>query len=117
MSLDFKWTCPDIDSSLKDIQSSIEDNIKDLMAEVCPPLDGTPAGNILFNNYSLWIYEAIEPIVEEVRKTNSDMRDSAEKQISYLIEEMEDLKLQIADLESTIDDLEDEVAELESSLE
>lgn len=91
MSFDFRHTCPDIDSNIDQLISEIKDEIEDLIDDVCPLLKGEELEK-LKETYANDIYKHVEEYFEGVRKTNVDMRDSAEHQINHLESEIMDLK-------------------------
>jgi chromosome segregation ATPase len=101
---DYKHTCPAIDKGLDRLHSEIYNYDSES-----------------FDAASL--YDGVSRIFEDVRATNVDMRNAAEKQISDLANRIEDLESELDDkskyaesLEDTISDLRAEIQELKSMI-
>lgn len=97
MAFNFPYTCPDIDDNIGQFKEYIKDNLNELVAELCPLFDGTSKDNLI-KHYISNIYSDLEIKFEEVRQTNSELRDEAEAQIDVLIEEISELKNKIDEL-------------------
>ena len=81
--LEFGQTCPDIDKSINDFKQDIKNHKGDL-------------------------YELFESYFEKVRQTNSDLRDSAEKQLKDLTDELAEAKETIRIFENKLWELENQ---------
>lgn len=95
MRLDFPYTCPDIDRSIRIINDGLENYFITLLEELSPL---TPYQTI--RNYakvhSEEVYsQIIESAIESVRDTNDKLRTSAENK-------MEELEYTISTLEEEI---------------
>ena len=99
--LNFPQTCPDIDKSLKVIHAEIAYHIDDLIRQINDS-EYTPE---IYEKYVNWLYDAVASEVEEVRQTNSKLRDAAESQLSQMQEEIDDLKDETYSLGKEIDRL------------
>ena len=97
MAFNFPYTCPDIDDNLEQFKEYISDNLVDLVDELCPLFDGASKDDLI-KQYTSTIYSDLETKFEEVRQTNSELRDEAESQIDALIEEISELKNKIDEL-------------------
>lgn len=87
MSLDFNWTCPDIDSGIKSLKDLIDDTLDDLLSEVSPLFEGESKRELIKKHIDYLYANGIEDIFETVRETNSDMRTHADKQIGEVLQE------------------------------
>jgi chromosome segregation ATPase len=115
MGLDYGYTCPDINQSIDGLKSDIIAILRDMASEICPLLSSETLTTIS-KEHMPYIYDIIEGCVEDVRRTNSDLRSSAEKQIDKLEDEVEYLKNEIKGLEDKVADLEDSVDDLEEEI-
>lgn len=103
-------TCPDIDNIIANIKSAIKSaewGIKN------------PESEYQEDNYNDIINEldGIERQMEELRSSNSRLRDFGEEQtkiVEELEEEIDLMQLKIENLNDTIDDLKREISNLES---
>lgn len=112
MSLEFRNTCPEIDDCISDFKYHTENFLKSLIPQFFP-------SNLLDENH--WKYKEfisdnlldlsseILPLFEQLRKLNSEMRDSAEKQLNELQETIGELKWQKQELEEKINMLQEEL--------
>jgi wobble nucleotide-excising tRNase len=111
MGLDYDYTCPDINSSIKDLKSDIQYILRDLSNEICPILSSETLKEIS-TGYAASIYDIIESYIEDIRQTNSDLRSSAEKQINNLEDEIDNLKDEVKSLKDEIETLEDKISDM-----
>ena len=105
---DFGYTCPDINKSIDALKSDIESHIDNMIDILCPIL-GAKERNTLIKEYVEEFYSSFEKSIEDIRSTNQDMRDAAEKQISDIINEKSNLEDEIKDLELKVSELESEI--------
>lgn len=128
MSFKFPHTCTRIDS----VQDSLRADVKEVLIDSLTYFKKHPNLHIpeLAQDYMQTIYSLVVDSYEEIRKTNSDIREAAEEQIdsmeydidelrgeldnanqevSNLRDEIEDLNTEISDLRSMVADLEDEL--------
>ncbi|WP_298751948.1 hypothetical protein [uncultured Arcobacter sp.] len=118
----FGYTCPIIDSNIKGFQEIVENYIRDIIFDVYQgkvsyaDLDSNEDEQAEYRDYVIstaeCIYGDVESYFEGTRKTNEDIRNSAEKQITDLDEEIERLKYIISDKEDEIDSLKSQIDEL-----
>jgi hypothetical protein len=92
--LDFPNTCPKIDVAISDMESIIDQNLEELILEICPLISPSTIRDILATNGKV-IKDEISKHFETLRDLNSDMRDQAENQIGILIEEISDLEYEV----------------------
>ena len=98
MGLDYGYTCGDIDDMINYCKSILSDGLSDIISDVCPLLEGEPKESIIIT-YVDYIYDELESAFEGTRKTNSDLRDVADRQIDSLESMIEDLKDDVETLE------------------
>lgn len=115
MGLDYEWTCPNIDREIDQFKNTIEGYLEDMIDECCPMLESKQKDNFI-KRYVNNIYYEVKYNFEDVRKTNVDMREKADKQIDQLESEIEDMENELEDRDNQITDLEGQVFELESKL-
>jgi len=120
MSLDFPYTCPDIDRSLSGIKSDIDSELIDMITECCPLLPEFKL-NEFVKPYIESLYERFSESFEAVRSLNDDMRSQAELQINaiqadneQLLEDVRILEEEKQDLVYDINKLKDEIEDLKS---
>lgn len=101
MSFNYPHTCPKIDKSIGGVKDRIDSKIDSIIEQLCP-LISTEDRRRLTNDWTFELYESIEDLIEDIRDTNVDMRNSAEGQIVQLENEVEDLKLTLIDLENEL---------------
>lgn len=101
MGLDYPYTCPDInamiDSSKRDIESSLSEALEGSIEDMLPieykaVLEGEVA----------YLHGLITDYFETLRNINSDMRDTADRQI-------EELENRVEELECDLDDMRDQI--------
>lgn len=115
MSLDFRNTCPEIDDIILDYKYHTEDFLKNLISQFIPTelLDESHWKYKTFIQDSLSdLNSQILPLFEQLRKLNSEMRNSAEKQLEELQEIIGELELRKQELEGEIDMLQEELYNL-----
>ena len=115
MGLDFNHTCYFINNNIAYAKQSIEDNLDNLLDEVCPMLDGTTRRKFLDEQVNI-MYETFGEYFENIRSTNEDMRSTADKQIDDLEEKVSELEEEVKFLETKVEDLEEKVEELQEQL-
>jgi polyhydroxyalkanoate synthesis regulator phasin len=98
VDFDFGNTCPIIDKAIKGAQKEIESFVDELLMEASPLLPDKDRKE-LASKYALHLYRDIEDYFEMTRKSNEEMRDAADKQISDLKDEIADLEYQLKRLE------------------
>lgn len=101
MSFNYPHTCPKIDKSIGCIKDRIDNKIDSIIEQLCP-LISVEDKRRLTNDWTFELYESIEDLIEDIRDTNVDMRNSAEDQIVQLENEVDDLKLTLIDLENEL---------------
>lgn len=96
---DYSQTCPDIDKAIAAAKHDLVSGIYQVIEDVSPLI---PPDEIekLAKQYADKIYSDIGDAFETVRETNSDMRDAANKQISDLLDEIENLKYEISNTQN-----------------
>lgn len=115
MAFHYNNTCPVIDTNINYLKSDIESHLIDMLSDCSPMLEGEQR-DVFVKSYVEQIYSSLEYCFEEVRKSNVDMRENAEIQISKAEEELSDANYNIAELETKIEDLETELKTLEDEL-
>lgn len=113
---DFAWTCPDINKQIEKIQSELIDLAEEIITDISPYVEGNALLKIK-NQWGASMYIRIEQYVENIRSTNTDMRDSAEKQMEDMKDEIDTLKRDNKDFERQVDDLQSKIEQLESDKE
>jgi hypothetical protein len=92
--LDFPNTCPKIDAAINDMKDIIDQNLEELILEICPLISPSTVRDILHSNGQTIKCE-LSKLFETLRDLNSDMRDQAENQLGILIEEISDLEYEV----------------------
>lgn len=108
MTLNYKYTCPDIDRSITAFKSDIESYLSNMLDDCCPLLEGKQKEDFI-KDYVEQMYSDFESNFEDVRKTNEDMRKEADRQIDYAEEEIKDLNARIEELEGQVSELESQL--------
>ncbi|AUR87492.1 coil containing protein [Vibrio phage 1.101.O._10N.261.45.C6] len=102
-SLDYAYTCPDLDGYIADAKSLIGDHFSDTLVELNPVLEGLE-NTIQFKEWveqaTLSLYSDLESIFEGCRKINEDIRSAADHQIAECVSELEDAQYRIQELEN-----------------
>src|SRR5690554_6913473 len=101
MSLNFGFTCPDIDEGLRDAKGYIEDYLFDLLEGF---VEDDDVREDLIKTYTEYIYGDVSTAFERVRDCNSDLRKAAEEQIEELENDKENLDYRVAELEDERDE-------------
>ena len=97
MGLDYQHTCPEIDSNIEHVKSSIDTHLDSLVDELCPFCDENKKKELL-ESYVDWIYSDLESCFEGVRESNENIRKEADNQIDALTDEISDLEAQIQEI-------------------
>jgi len=93
----FPHTCPTIDKALRSLEWVIENELSPLQEEVDTA------------KLTRTLYREIEPIFEDVRATNVEMREVADSQISLLEDEIDSLRDEVNRLSARVEELEREL--------
>lgn len=115
MSFYYPHTCPDIDKNIESAKSYLYDNIESMLEECCPMLKDFQKVEYI-KSWVGNIYRDMEDIFEGVRTTNQDMRSEADRQISALEEEIENLHWDVAERDKRIGELGSEIDDLENRI-
>ena len=91
-------TCPKIDQKLKEVEEIIKSRVSDFVFTYLPNIN-IDKQNYLSNDFACTMFSDVSKCFEEVRNTNEDMRDKAEKQITDLLEIIKELEDQVKNLE------------------
>lgn len=113
-NFDYSWTCPDINKEIENFREVVSDKLDDLISELNPMFYSFSAEKIKYRN--TWeedIYKSIESCIENIRDTNTKIRDEADRQIENAIYEAENYKCQLEQLQDEYDNLEKSYQELE----
>ncbi|AUR89252.1 coil containing protein [Vibrio phage 1.121.O._10N.286.46.C4] len=100
--LDYPYTCPSIDGEIRDAKAILESHVEDILQELNPlmaELTHTPEFNAWIKSTVDAMYTDLEPIFENCRGINDDMRSEASRQIAECVSELEDCQQQLRDLE------------------
>lgn len=98
MSLDYGFTCPDIDKNIDSAKETLYDFILETYRELNPLLESVSDNELPVcvkekaKTDADYLYESLEDIFENVRSVNEDMRRFADKQISDLKDEISELE-------------------------
>ena len=98
INFDFGITCPRIDKAIESAQKQIEGFVDELLMDASPLLPDKDRKE-LASRYALDLYRQLEDCFEMTRRSNEEMRDAADKQISDLKDEISDLEQQVELLE------------------
>ncbi len=102
-----KYTCPIIDNNINDIKSDIESVVENIFESIASPVLYSKQKSLyyeLIKEYSKNIYEIIfEEYIENIRSSNSNLRDECIDIISEANDEIKFLTSKIDDLESRIE--------------
>ena len=112
MGLDFNHTCSVINSNIAYAKQSIENNLDNLLDEVCPMLDGPTRRRFLDEQVNV-MYETFGEYFENIRSTNEDMRSTADKQIDDLENKVSELEEEVEYLRRKLEETEEKVEELQ----
>lgn len=93
--LDYNNTCPTIDRGISDMEDNLDTMVYNLVQELSPLFCDTDAGRQFIKDTVKYFTQQIEPIFENVRQSNEDMRKAAEYQINELVDEIDDLQYKL----------------------
>jgi len=102
VNFDYPNTCPQIDKAITRAKHEISSFIDDLLSDACGLLEAETR-KALASDYADSLYLNLEDLFEDTRRTNEQMRDSADSQIADLKAEIEDLERKINELESMVE--------------
>lgn len=108
MSLDYGFTCPDIDRNIDSAKEVLYDFMLETYKELNPIIEDIPDSDLppsikeRAKKDSDYLYGTLEDIFENVRSVNEDMRNSADKQISDLNDRVSDLEAEVESLRGEI---------------
>ena len=103
VEFDYPNTCPKIDRAINIARSQINSFLDDLLEEACPLIEVTWRKK-LASDYADRLYDSLEDVFEETRRTNEDMRREADRQIDDLMNEVSNLEFDLRDLQSRMDE-------------
>lgn len=119
-SFNYPNTCPKIDKNISEFEHVLHNEVEDIIREFCPVISEEfsyiSTYKKLIGRYVNSIYNKAEPIFENVRTCNSDMRDEIEKTIDDFVDEISDLQGEIKDLNYELEKSQEEVSRLEEEL-
>ena len=104
MSLDFGFTCPDIDRNIDSAKEVLYNFMLEAYKDLNPVIGDIPDSDLppsvkeKAKRDADYLYESLEEIFENVRSVNEDMRRSADKQISDLNDTISDLETEVESL-------------------
>ena len=101
-SFNFAHTCPKIDKAIDSCKDTLESYLTDYINELSPMIPDAEVERIA-KEWSKQMYDAISDCFENVRQTNEEMRDEANRQIADLEDEISNLKDEIKSLEGQLD--------------
>lgn len=113
---DYRWTCPEINHKIADVQDSIYDMIREVIEYTIDNKEELESLGIkeFINQYykdNNFYEDYFESHIEDIRKTNSDIRTHAENVINEIEDDINDKIYEIQDLESQIETLEDRLSD------
>jgi chromosome segregation ATPase len=109
MCLEYKYTCPDIEEQVDNIKHGLKDFVNNLLTKYAPDIKGDFKKTIVKEQSKLAYNDYIVNCIENVRKTNTELRKEAERQI-------ETADSNVSELEDKIDELEEIIVDLEKEL-
>ena len=112
MGFEYKYTCPDIDEAITDLQSMIDESVNEILDEACPLLVGQAKIDFV-KAHMKFINENISEQFEIVRSLNSNMRNEAENQVDTTEKRAEEAEELVQELQAKIEELESEISILE----
>lgn len=114
-------TCPTIDKNISIFRNTLRNEITDIIRELCPKLaeefEDTSNYQNLLHEYTERIYNQAEPIFENVRTCNSDMREEIEAVIVDFVDEISDSQRDLKDVEYELEKAKERVSYLEQEVE
>lgn len=102
-SLDYGFTCPDLDKEIADAKSLIEDTFYETLQELNPLMENlmhTPEAKEWVKQATDSLYSDLESIFENCRSINEGIRAAADQQIAECVSELEDVEYRIKELEN-----------------
>ncbi len=99
MSFEYPYTCDKIDKEIDNAKEIIQIHLDKILCDACPLLLKEQHDNLI-KEWTEELYDELEDCFETVRKSNGDMRDEAEKQLTTLETEIVDLKQELEDAKS-----------------
>lgn len=94
--LDFYNTCPDVDRGISLMEDTLDSLIYDLVQELSPKFGDTDAAASFISNTVKYFSQQPEPIYENVRQSNVDIRKAADTQIDVLCDKIDDLEYELS---------------------
>lgn len=116
-NFDYPHTCPKIDKNISNFDSDLSAHLNTLVEELNPMFYSSNESWKFVEGWKDTIYSSAEPCFENTRQANSDMRDSAEKVITDLIEERDHYMKLAEDWEYEAETKDKEIADLKAQLE
>ena len=105
MELDFKQTCPTINTNLKSISEWIEQYLGDLIDDIQPNISEDYKSEMTDKYFKLIFTEEVETNIEELRDLNSEMRDKANDQLTDLRDDLNNAEKRIEELEEELSNI------------
>lgn len=115
--LDFPYTCSAIDSAIDDVEQDVNTLVEEFIDEYLDLISKPYSSNELENFKKAQtnnFMQSFKGPMEDIRTTNSDMRDAANNQLTDLQEEHDAV---VKDFEDEIESLEMNISTLENRLE
>ena len=94
--LDFHNTCPDVDRGVSLMEDTLDSLIYDLVQELSPKFGDTDAAAGFISDTVKYFSQQLEPIYENVRQSNVDIRRAADYQIDELCDKIDDLEHELS---------------------
>lgn len=119
-SFNYPNTCPTIDKNISEFEHVLHNEVEVIIRELCPVISEefsyTSVYKRLVENYVDNLYSQAQPIFENVRTCNSDMREEINHVIDSFVDEIEELQDEIKNLNYTLEKSQEEVSRLEDEL-
>lgn len=114
-------TCPTIDKNIDSFRDALKEFVEEFFNEYNPAIRSTLGSHStqwydLLNYKVDELYNQAEPIFENVRTCNSDMRDEINDVIEGFVDEIGDLERELKDVNYELEKSADRVNELEDEL-
>lgn len=94
--LDFHNTCPDVDRGISLMEDTLNSLIYDLVQELNPKFADTDVAEGFISDTVKYFSQELEPIYENVRQSNVDIRKAADYQIDNLCDRIDDLEHELS---------------------
>lgn len=94
--LDFHNTCPDVDRGISLMEDTLDSLIYDLVQDLSPKFADTDAAAGFISDTVKYFSQQLEPIYENVRQSNVDIRKAADYQIDELCDKIDDLEYELS---------------------